>query len=188
MVVLLRNHIIPWWRSCDDTPHDVCAQTLSVVVPELSIPHDESLLDRGHHDVGARKFPQNSENFFEQPCARLRPRPFRSRSCLELHGSFRWRKRRGELAREATRVARWKIALTVCQLDMATLTHTRCAETSQRSTCANQTSSAGPAVCYFITHNAETAPLRRGSSCRLAGREILKRFQPLVCLPQPSTS
>jgi hypothetical protein len=28
-----------------------------------------------------RKFPQNSENFFQQPCARLRPRPFRSGSC-----------------------------------------------------------------------------------------------------------
>jgi hypothetical protein len=31
-----------------------------------------------------RKSPQNSETFFEQPCVRLRPRPFHSISCLEL--------------------------------------------------------------------------------------------------------
>jgi hypothetical protein len=43
----------------------------------------------------------------------------------------------------------------------------------------------------------ETLPFQEKGPCpasaglflyRLAGREILKRFQPLVCLPQPSTS
>src|SRR5258707_11546250 len=60
-------------------------------------------LEWRHHDrresarANFRKIPKT---FFEQPCAGLRPRPFRSSSYLELHGSFHWRKAsRGSRAR-----------------------------------------------------------------------------------------
>jgi hypothetical protein len=74
-----------------------------------------------------RKIPKT---FFEQPCARLRPRPFRSSSRLELHGSFRWQKAsRGATARRRASCPDPKIRLTA----LARLTPPPCVKALTRT-------------------------------------------------------